>query len=201
MLIPNPSFRRLASVSAQAGLTFILFVSIATAQTKASIPDTPAGRALSAWLDAFNSADRQRIAEYQKQYSAPNPPPEVLLSFRTQTGGFDVLSITKNEPLHIEFLVKERGSALRASGTLDVTSSEPPRGEGSLLTVLPPDASHLLEGNELEAARTGTPYQRFSAWLSNFNAGDRAHMDGFSRATGRPAISMRKWPSANEPGP
>jgi D-alanyl-D-alanine carboxypeptidase len=189
MMDRGQPFKRRAFATKSGGFVLIGFFALAAAwgqQTQVS--NTPAGRALSAWLDAFNSADRQRIVEYQKQYHAPNPPPEVLLSFRTQTGGFDVLSITKNEPLHIEFLVKERGSALRASGTLDVSSSEPPQVRGPLLTVLPPDASHLLEGNELEAARTGAPYQRFSAWLSNFNAGDRARMDEFLKSY---------WPSRN----
>jgi hypothetical protein len=39
---------------------------------QAVIPDTPAGRALSAWLEAFNSADRARIETYIQQHAAPN---------------------------------------------------------------------------------------------------------------------------------
>jgi D-alanyl-D-alanine carboxypeptidase len=187
MLFRHTQFRRFTSASVQAA--FIVFFAVVCAQAQqVSIPNTPAGRALSAWLDAFNSADRQRIVDFQQQYSTPGPPPEALLSFRAQTGGFDVVSITKDEPLHIEFLVKERGSALRANGMLDVTASEPPQVRGPVLRALPPDASHLLEGSELEAARAGTPYQRFSAWLANFNAGDRTRMDEFLKSY---------WPSRN----
>jgi CubicO group peptidase (beta-lactamase class C family) len=110
------------------------------------------------------------------------------MSFRTQTGGFDVLSITKSEPLHIEFVVKERGSATRANGTLDVTGTDPPKVTGPMLRALPPDASRQLTGSELEAAHAGVPYQRFSAWLEAFNTGDRSRIGEFLG---------NNWPSRN----
>jgi hypothetical protein len=33
-----------------------------------TIPDTPAGRTLQAWFDAFNSGDRGRLEAYLKKY-------------------------------------------------------------------------------------------------------------------------------------
>jgi hypothetical protein len=106
----------------------ILAVSAAHSQ-QATPPNTPAGRALVDWLEAFNSGDRDRIAAYQQRYGQQAEPADGLIDFRKQTGGFDLLSVTKSEPLHIEFVVKERNSATRANGILDVTASDPPKSQ------------------------------------------------------------------------
>ena len=163
-------------------LLALLAVSAAHAQETKS-PDTPAGRALTEWLEAFNSGDRDRIAAYQERYRVQGPPTDAMLQFHAKTGGFDLLSVTKSEPLHIEFIVKERNSATRASGMLDVTASDPPKVTGPMLNALPPDASHVLKGNEQQAARSGMPYQRFSAWLDAFNTGDRSRISPFLAST------------------
>ena len=57
------------------------------------------------------------------------------------TGGFELLQVIKSEPLHLEFLVKERGSETRAAGKIDVKEGE--RGEVTsfVLDALPPGAS------------------------------------------------------------
>ena len=71
-----------------------------------TIPDTAAGRVLAAWLEAFNSGDQARFGIYQQKYEpAPDLPSDAVMAFRARTGGFDLVGIHKNEPLHIEFLV------------------------------------------------------------------------------------------------
>src|SRR5207244_12395949 len=45
--------------------------------------------------------------------------------FRTQTGGFDLLSIDKSERTHIEFRVKEKAGPTTAIGRLDVKDADP----------------------------------------------------------------------------
>jgi D-alanyl-D-alanine carboxypeptidase len=114
------------------------------------IPDTPAGRALSAWLEAFNSGERDRIAAYQQQYGVSGPPPDAVVSFRTQTGGFDLVSIDKSEPLHIEFVAKERASDTRAEGALDITDSSPPKVRGPMLRAMRPAATEVPRMSEPE---------------------------------------------------
>jgi D-alanyl-D-alanine carboxypeptidase len=171
----------------QAASVVMAFLTVATAQSQqATLPSTPAGRALTEWLDAFNSGDRERIAAFQQRYGVQAPPTDALVDFRKRTGGFDLLSVTKSEPLHVEFVVKERNSATRANGMLDVTASVPPKVTGPMLNALPPDASHLLSGDDLKAARASVPYQRFSAWLDTFNSGDRSRIAVFLANT---------WPS------
>jgi D-alanyl-D-alanine carboxypeptidase len=176
-------------VCRQVASVLVAFLAVAAAHSQqAALPNTPAGRALIEWLEAFNSGDRDRMAAFQQQYGVQAPPTDALVAFRKQTGGFDLLSVTKSEPLHVEFVVKERNSATRANGKLDVTASVPARVTGPMLTALPPDASHLLSGDELKAARGSVPYQRFSAWLDAFNTGDRSRIAAFLAST---------WPSRN----
>lgn len=84
-----------------------------------TIPDTPAGRALSAWLEAFNSSDRARVDAYIKRYD-PSEDENGMMSFRGQTGGFDLVSIDNSEPLLIKFHVRERNSITVALGSLTI---------------------------------------------------------------------------------
>src|SRR3954470_22975077 len=65
-----------------------------------AIPTTPAGDALRAWLEAFNSGDSARITAFARTYD-PQMPIDVMLGFRQRTGGFDLLSIERSEPRHI----------------------------------------------------------------------------------------------------
>lgn len=92
----------------------------------AAIPKTPAGDALRAWLDAFNSADSARISDYARRFQ-PDISLGDELGFRDQTGGFDLLSIERNEPRHLEFTVRERKSTVTAYGVIDVSATEPLR--------------------------------------------------------------------------
>jgi hypothetical protein len=93
------------------------------AQTPA-IPDTPAGRALQAWLDAFNSGDRGRIQEYLAKYEPKNSV-DYVVKLRNKTGGFELLGIDKSDRLYIEFRVKEKASPTNAVGKIKVKDADP----------------------------------------------------------------------------
>ena len=74
-----------------------------------TVPTTPAGTVLSAWLDAFNSGDRARLTDYLAKYEPDHKAAvDSLMNFRDQTGGFTLIRIEKSGPLHLEALVKER---------------------------------------------------------------------------------------------
>src|SRR5207244_6298671 len=60
------------------------------------------------------------------------------MQFRGMTGGFDLLQIMKSEPLHLEFLVKERRSETKGIGKLDVKEGEPATVASFGLRALPP---------------------------------------------------------------
>jgi len=88
-------------------------------------PDTPAGRVLSAWLEAFNTGDTARMDAYYRRYQ-PDLSAAQTIGFRRDVGGFDLLSIERSDPRHLEFIVKERGSQARnAYGVIDVTATDP----------------------------------------------------------------------------
>ena len=90
------------------------------------IPDTPAGRALRAYLDALKSGDAAQIEAYHKKYDHVGKPADTL-AFSKMTGGFDFIGLDKSEPLEIGFRVKERLSQRTAAGRLkvkDANSSE-----------------------------------------------------------------------------
>src|SRR5712691_11492648 len=102
-----------------------------------ALPDTPAGRTLKAWFEAFNSGDRARMEAYIQKFD-PARPIDNQMNFRNQTGGFDLLSIDKSERTHIEFHVKEKAGSTTAIGRLDVKDAEPAEVVSFGLRALPP---------------------------------------------------------------
>jgi len=105
-----------------------------------AIPKTPAGDALRAWLDAFNSGDTARLGAHYRRFQ-PEITADDEIGFRDQTGGFDLLSIERSEPRHLEFTVRERKSPMTGYGVLDVSSAEPVRVTTRRLQAMGPNAS------------------------------------------------------------
>jgi hypothetical protein len=118
-------------------IAVLMLVFAGAAWADVAIPDTPAGRTLKAWLDAFNSADRAKVEAYVKTID-PSQSVDGMLSFHSGTGGFDLLSIEGSEPLHIRFRVKEKNSETSALGNLIVKDGQPPTVETFGLRALPP---------------------------------------------------------------
>lgn len=120
------------------------------AHAQVAIPSTPAGQVLQQWLDAFNSGDRAKLESYVKN---TNPKDDVdgLLSFREQTGGFDLLSIEPGStPLEIKFRIKEKAGPTNAFGTILAKNTQPPTVDTFGLRALPPGA--VIEDITLDAA-------------------------------------------------
>ena len=100
MLRQSPAPERRNSTLIRACLCFVFVVAIMPlgARADVSTPDTPAGRTLRAFLDAFNSGEHDRIAAYVKEYDPENSADE-LTSFSNQTGGFTLVSIVHSTPV------------------------------------------------------------------------------------------------------
>src|SRR5882672_6096090 len=94
-------------------ISVLLFAASLWASPQPAFPDTPAGRTLKAWLAAFNSGDRRQLEAYIQKFD-PERPIDQQVNFRNMTGGFELLSIVKSEPTHIEFRVKEKASTTTA---------------------------------------------------------------------------------------
>src|SRR5580704_7088127 len=144
----------------------ILFVSTACVWPQApAIPDTPAGHALAAWLDAFNSGDRDRIQAYLTKYE-PKKALDPTMSFRNQTGGFELLGIEKSERLHIEFRVKEKASPTNALGKLDLSDADPPLVVAFGVRAIPPGMTAADMTMKVDAA---TKTRVIDAAIANLN--------------------------------
>jgi hypothetical protein len=107
------------------GLLFFIVPALTLADVSTpSIPDTPAGHALTAWLDAFNSGDREELESFAKKY-APWLSPDQEVALRAHTDGYDLVSIDGSGKLWIVFHVKERATSTPVFGRLVVKSNDP----------------------------------------------------------------------------
>jgi hypothetical protein len=131
----------------------LIFTASVWGQTP-TIPDTPAGHALEAWLDAFNSGDRARIQAYLAKYE-PDKQVDATISFREQTGGFQLLGIDKSERLHIEFRVKEAAGTTTAVGSIDVKDADPAQVTNFSLRAIPPGMTAANMHLKIDAATRG----------------------------------------------
>ena len=113
-----------------------------------AVPDSPSGRALKAWLEAFNSGDAAKMNAYYKQYE-PDKSAEDQMSFRNNTGGFDLVSLEKQDATHIEFMVKEKKSETRALGIIDLKPGQSAL-KSFMLQAIPRTAT--LKDFEIDAA-------------------------------------------------
>jgi hypothetical protein len=130
-------------------LFVLLLAVVGSGLGQANIPDTPAGHTLQAWLDAFNSGDRVKIETYVNTVDRSQSV-DGMISFRNQTGGFELLSIESSEPLHSRFRVTEKGGSTTALGNFLVKDGHPPTVGTFGLRALPPGA--VLENVTLDAA-------------------------------------------------
>jgi CubicO group peptidase (beta-lactamase class C family) len=83
-------------------------------------------RQFSAWLEAFNSADRTRF----RQFLDTNFPGRDLdrdMTFRQQTGGFEIRALEQATPTTLTGLVQERHSDQFGQFTIVVEAEEPHR--------------------------------------------------------------------------
>jgi len=135
----TPRFRGLRSHPATSVLFVLVLLLCGVVYGQPSIPDTPAGKVLRAWLDAFNSADRAKIEAYIKTFD-PKQSVERMMGFHDQTGGFDLLAIESSEPLLIKFRVKEKGSPTVGIGSIQLKDAQSGIVESFSLRAIPPDA-------------------------------------------------------------
>ena len=148
-------------------LKVILFLCACAAPAlgQATIPDTPAGQALSAWLEAFNSGDRARIDVFLKSH-APGLAEAAVTSaqFRGQSGGVNLLAVTRNERNTIAFRLQEKSRPTVLTGKIEVTAVKSPTIVNFVLRAVPSGA--VLEDIKLDAALRS---QTIEAVILNLN--------------------------------
>lgn len=121
---------------------------------------SPAERQFDAWLTAFNAADRGKLVAFHETYFAYRDGLDIdgELSFREETGGFDVRQIESSTPTHFVVLVKERDSDVFARMAIDVDAGEPHKMSKFEMRPIPtPDTflpAPMSEAEALQALRT-----------------------------------------------
>ena len=135
------------------------------ARAEVSVPDTPAGHTLQAFLDAFDSGDHDKIAAYVKQYDPENNA-DGLTSFSNQTGGFTLTSIEKSTPDKLTFLVHGRGDNIDAYGVLQLASTTPPQVKRLSIRALPLGAK--LDDIQLDATTRQKTIDAISTKLTEY---------------------------------
>jgi D-alanyl-D-alanine carboxypeptidase len=163
---------------------------LAAGKAWAQVPDTPAGRQVTAWLDAMNSADPAAMQTFMDK-SMPGQPVAQGLAIKAASGGYDVKKVETDSATSIVVLLQERGPAKQfARLTVNVTAEAPDRIAGILIQPAqpPPElAPPKLTAADIEAARAGAPFRQLSAWLEAFNSGDREQIQEYLTANHRNA--------------
>ncbi len=118
-------------------LVFALHTLGGNAAMSPALPNTPAGRALGAWLQAFDSGDRQTFKHFLEQHEPQRLPQlDDEMQFRSMTGGFDLRKIEKSTPASITALVQEHLSDQFARLVFNVQSKPPYRIMGGSLVAI-----------------------------------------------------------------
>jgi CubicO group peptidase (beta-lactamase class C family) len=165
------------------------------------IPDTPAGRVFAAWLAAFNSADRETMLAFDRQYRTQPRDVEQTLAFREETGGFTLVRVEKSEPTVLTALLAEKGSDTVTRLEMSVTATDPPKmvrgelrvtprpadmaiprlGEAEAVAALVARADQLAAADQFAGAvlvaRNGQPLLQRAWGLADREAGTPATLD------------------------
>ena len=105
-----------------------------------ALPSSPVGVVVKAWYDAYGSGDTTRITEFYRQYQ-PERVERNTVQYRTAAGGFDILSIERADPMHMEFVTRERKTPQTYYAIVDLAPGEPTRIATSQLLTLGPNAT------------------------------------------------------------
>jgi len=105
-----------------------------------SLPNTPAGTVVKAWYDAYGSGDTARVTDFYRRYQ-PRRVAENTVQYRTELGGFDIVSIERTEPRRMEFITRGRKTPETFYAIVDVTAAEPPQIVTSYLIPMGPNAT------------------------------------------------------------
>lgn len=106
---------------------------------QAAIPQTPAGHALQAWLDAMNGGTAARVSEYVKSMDSTQSV-DWLVSLSQHSGGFVLLSVHSKSPRLVTFHVREKLTSKEAVGSIKVDPSKASPVTSFFIHPLPPGA-------------------------------------------------------------
>jgi D-alanyl-D-alanine carboxypeptidase len=107
-------------------IAIVFFLCGVFASAQPTLPTTPAGRVLAAWLDAFNSGDLAALQAFDARYRTDAPAISSTQRLRENTGGFALVRIEKSAATAIAVLLEERDARRLARLELEVTDAAKP---------------------------------------------------------------------------
>jgi hypothetical protein len=96
--------------------------------TRVAVPDTPAGRLLGMWIQAFNSRDSAKMGAFVRQYMPElqtRAPAAFARLWQIHGGALEVASIAQNQPQHIDAILKETNAPPNPPPNLHATFDVP----------------------------------------------------------------------------
>jgi hypothetical protein len=127
-----------------------------TAQAEAARAGAPF-RQFSAWLEAFNSDNRDRIGEFDEKYF-PKHNVDGDMNFRQRTGGLDLRALEQASPSALSGLAQERDSDQFMRFSIEVDPAEPHQILRLNVLAIPRSAEfplpHMSEAEVVNALRT-----------------------------------------------
>jgi len=125
---------------------------------QAAIPQTPAGHALQAWLDAMNGGTAAMVSNYVKSMDSTQTV-DWLVSLSQHSDGFVLLSVHSKSPRLVSFHVREKHTLKEAAGSIKVDLSKASPVISFYIRPLPPGAivdDITLDAAERERVRRAT---------------------------------------------
>ena len=104
----------------------LVFVCVSLASAQPTLPTTPAGRVLEAWLSAFNAGDVAALQAFDATHRPDAPAVSFTQRLRTNTGGFTLVRIEKSTPTTVTALLEENDARRLARLELEVTDEAKP---------------------------------------------------------------------------
>lgn len=160
-----------------------------TTSSPNSTSDTPADRQFSAWLNAFNAGDREKLIAYHHQsfpYEVASDDVHGIdreFGLSHGTGGFELKKPEHPTPTSIVAILKERHSEQFARAAMEVDGAEPHRVTKFEIHPIPTPPEFLPTEERKARAAAGANSRalfgdspvgvQFADWLTAFNAGDR----------------------------
>jgi hypothetical protein len=89
-----------------------------------AVPDTPAGKALSEFLDAVNSGDPARQESFLQRWPSRLSVSDIDQWYRV-SGGYDLLEVRSSDSTNVFFRIKQRSRDVVEAGRLQVSAETP----------------------------------------------------------------------------
>lgn len=146
-------------------LVVLLFLSSVFCFAQTQPPDTLAGRQCAAWLQVFNSGDKDAYREFfEKNFpTGPKGISERYVRFRAMTGGLDFKKVEESTPTKLTALLQEHQSDQMARLFFEVEAAEPHHITRLDLEAIPRPAEfalpHLSQTELIAATRKEIEHQ------------------------------------------